>query len=78
MTLALWAFSALTRALKEAGKVFSCYSICEKMKDYKKLILIMWINYKQLCNSVVGKYFKGSSDVIEVTMATGQLYKKDI
>ena len=73
MTLALRTFFALTRALKEARKVFSCYSVCEMMKDW-----IMWINYKQLCNSVVGQYCKGSSYVIEVTMATGQLYKKDL
>ena len=41
------------------------------MKVYKKLHLIMWTNYKHHCNSVVGQYFKDSSDVISVSMATG-------
>ena len=38
----------------------------------------MWTNYKQLSNTVAGQYFKASSDVIIVTIATGQLYKKDL
>ena len=42
------------------------------MIDYKKSYLIMWNNYKHICNSVVRQYFKASSDVIEVTMGTGQ------
>ena len=46
------------------------------MKDYKTLHLIMWTKYKHLCNSVVGQYFKASSGIIEVTMVTGQLYKR--
>ena len=48
------------------------------MKDYKKLNPIMWTNYKQLCNSVVGQYFRASSGVIEVTKATGQPNKEDL
>ena len=44
----------------------------------QKLYLIMWTNYKHLCNSVVGQKFKASSDVISVTIATGQLNKKDL
>ena len=49
------------------------YSDCETMKDYKTLCLILWTNYKQLWNSVVGLYFKAISDFTAVTMATCQL-----
>ena len=45
------------------------------MKGYKNLYLIMQADYKHLCNSVVGHYVmyvKANSDVIAVTMATGQ------
>ena len=41
---------------KEACQGFSLRlmgNVCEIMKDYKKLNLIMRTNYKQLCNSVV-------------------------
>ena len=38
----------------------------------------MWTNYKQVCSTVVGQYFKASSDVIIVAIATGQLYKTDL
>ena len=48
------------------------------MKDYKRLHQTMWTNYKQLFNSVVGQYLIGSSDVIVITMGTGQFYKKEL
>lgn len=48
------------------------------MKYYKKLYLIMWTNYKQVRNWVVGQYFNASSDVIAVRIVTGQLYKNDL
>ena len=38
----------------------------------------MWTNYKHVCNTVVGQYFKANSDVIIVTIARAQLYKKDL
>ena len=38
----------------------------------------MWTNYKHVSNTVVGQYFKASSDVIIVTIATGELYEKDL
>ena len=38
----------------------------------------MWTNYKHVYNTVVGQYFEASSDVIIVTIAMGQLYKKDL
>ena len=38
----------------------------------------MWKNYKHVCNTVVGQYFKASSDVMIVAIAMGQLYKKDL
>ena len=44
-------------------RVFHCCTVCE-VNDCKKFHLIMWTNYKQLCNSfIVGQYVKGSSDV---------------
>ena len=43
------------------------------MKDYKKVYLIMWTNYKKLSNSVDGQYFKASTYVIAVIIETGQL-----
>ena len=36
----------------------SCSVDCETMKDYQKIVSdhVDKLNYKQLCNSVVGKY----------------------
>ena len=65
-------FKLLLVRLRWLERVFRC-SVREK--NYKKLYLVMWSNYKHICKSVVGQYFKASSDVIEVTMATDQLYK---
>ena len=31
---------------------------------------MVWANYMSPCNSIVGLYFKGTRDVISVTMAT--------
>ena len=30
---------------------------------------MVWVNYKSPCNSIVVLYFKGTCDVISVTMA---------
>ena len=40
------------------------------MEDYKEGCLMVWANYMSPCNSIVGLYFKGTCDVISVTMAT--------
>lgn len=49
------------------------------MKGYKKKALIVWVNYTNLCNSIVGQYFKGTCDVvISVTMATRKIHKQTL
>jgi len=46
------------------GRVLRCRSVCETMKGYMIRALIVWANYKHLCNSIVGQYFKCTCDVI--------------
>ena len=48
------------------------------MKGYEKKALIVWANYTNLCNSIVGQYFKGTCDVMLVTMATRKIHKKTL
>ena len=36
---------------------------------------MVWTNYKSPCSSIVGLYFKGTSDVLSVTMATYKVHK---
>ena len=49
------------------------------MNGYKRIVqyLIIWANYKHLCNSFVGQYLKAtrgcSSGPIAVAIVTGQL-----
>jgi len=38
----------------------------------------MWANYEYLDNSFVGQYFKAGCDVIDVTMATLKVHKKNL
>ena len=38
----------------------------------------MWVNYKHLCNYIVGQYFKGTCDVISVTMARRKVHKQTL
>ena len=45
------------------------------MKDYKEEYLIVWTNYISPRSSIVGLYFKGTCDVISVTMATNKVHK---
>ena len=52
--------------LKEAR----CYIVCETKEDYKEGCLMVWANYMSPCNSIIGLYFKGTCDVISVTIAT--------
>ena len=65
-------FITSIHTLREAGKGFfvAARSVCETMEDYKKGYLMMWANYMSPCNSIAGVYFKGTCDVMSVTMAT--------
>ena len=58
--------------LKEARK--GC--ACETMKDYKEGYSIVWTNYISPCSSIVELYFKGTCDVISVTMAMHKVHIK--
>ena len=67
------------RSLRRLGRVLRCRSVCETMKGYKKKALIVWVNYTNLCNSIVGQYFKGTCDVVmSVTMATRKIHKQTL
>ena len=61
--------------LRRLERVFRCYIVCETMEDYKEGCLMVWANYMSPCNSMVGLYFKGTCDVISVTMATHKVHK---
>ena len=60
---------------KEARKLFRCCSLCETMEDYKEGYLMVWTNYISPCSSIVGLHYKGTCDVISVTMATHKIHK---
>ena len=63
-------------AFKEARKVFRCCSVCETMEDYKEGYLMVWTNCMSSRSSIVRLYFfKGTCDVISVTMATHKVHK---
>ena len=47
-------------------------------EDYKEGYLMEWTNYMSPCNSIVGLYFKGTCDVISVTMATHKVHKNGL
>ena len=67
------------RSLRRLGRVLRCRSVCETMKGYKKKALIVWVNYTNLCNSIVGQYFKGTCDVfMSVTIATRKIHKQTL
>ena len=61
--------------LRRLERVFRCYIVCETKEDYKEGCLMVWANYMSPCNSIVGLYFKGTCDVISVTMATHKVHK---
>ena len=45
--------------LRRLIRVFHCCTVCEMMKDYKEIHLIMQTNYEQLCNSLsLGNTFR--------------------
>ena len=65
--------------IKEARKGLSLLSVvCETKDDYKEECLMVWANYMSPCNSIVGLYFKGTCDVISVTMATHKIHKSGL
>ena len=66
---------SLFQILRRFERVFRCYTVCETMEDYKGGCLMVWANYMSPCNSIVGLYFKGTCDVISVTMATHKVHK---
>ena len=61
--------------LRRLERVFRCRGVCETMEDYKEGYLMVWTNYMSTCRSIVGLYFKGTCDVISVTMATYKVHK---
>ena len=62
-------------SLERLERVFRCCSVCETMEDYKEGYLMVWTNYMPPCNFIVGLYFKGTCDIISVTMATHKVHK---
>ena len=56
-------------------RVFRCYIVSETKEDYKEGYLMVWANYMSPCSPIVGLYFKGTCDVISVTMATHKVNK---
>ena len=61
--------------LRRLERVFRCCSVCEMMEDYKEGYLMVWTNYMSPCSSIVGLCFKGTRDVISVTMAMHKVHK---
>ena len=61
--------------LRRLERVFRCYIVCETKEDYKEGCLMVWANYMSPCSSIVGLYFKGTCDVISVTMETHKVNK---
>ena len=61
--------------LRRLGRVFLCCSVSETMEDYKEEYLMVRTNFMSSCSSIVGLYFKGTCDVISVTMATHKVHK---
>ena len=68
----------LSADLRRLERVFRCYLVCETKEDYKEGCLMVWENYMSPCNSIVGLYFKGTCDVISVTMATHKVHKSGL
>ena len=61
--------------LRRLERVFRCYIVCETKEDCKEGCLMVWENYMSPCNSIVELYFKGTCDVISVTMETHKVHK---
>ena len=65
-------------SLRRLERVFRCYIVCETKEDYKEGCLMVWTNYMSPCSSIVGLCFKGTCDVISVTMARHKVHKSVI
>ena len=65
----------LKTVLRRLERVFRCYIVCETKEDYKEGCLMVWANHMSPCSSIVGLYFKGTCDVISVTMAMHKVHK---
>ena len=68
----------ISHYLRRLERVFRCYIVCETKEDYKEGCIMVWANYMSPCNSIVGLYFKGTCDVISVTMATHKVHKSGL
>ena len=66
---------SVMECLRRLERVFRCYIVCETKEDYKEGCLMVWANYMSPCSSIVGLYFKGTCDVISVTMAMHKVHK---
>ena len=64
--------------LKRLERVFRCYIVGETKEDFKEGCLMVWANYMSPCNFIVGLYFKGTCDVISVTMARHKVHKSGL
>ena len=66
-------------SLRRLERVFHCYIVCETKEVYKEGCLMVWANYYMFpCNSIVGLYFKGTCDIISVTMAMHKVHKSKL
>ena len=67
----------LTLTLKEARKGFLVAIVSVKRWKITKKVqyLMVWTNYMSPSSSIVGLYFKGTCDVISVTMAMHKIHK---
>ena len=65
-------------SLRRLERVFRCCIVCKTKEDYKEGCLMVWVNYMSPYNSIVGLYFKGTCDVISVTMATHKVHKSGL
>ena len=70
-----WFAGLDAKPLRRLEKVFRCYIVCETKEDYKEGRLMVWANYISPCSSIDELYFKGTCDVISVTMATHKVHK---
>ena len=61
--------------LRRLERVFHSYIVSETKEDNKEGCLMVWANYMSPCNSIVELYFKGTCDVISVTMAMHKVHK---
>ena len=61
--------------LRRLERDFHCCSVCETMEDYKEGYLMVWTNYMSPCSSIVWLYFKGTCDIISVTMAMHKVHR---